>query len=128
MSKFTASIDFVKHGWANGSLIVRTTNNVEFQSDRFGDIEIPAGTLSDGASVPRMFWAIFSPFDGDYFDSAILHDMLYRDRTTKLTRAQVDLLFLEAMESLGVGWIKRTLVYRAVRLGGGKPWNNARKC
>jgi len=126
MNKFSTPIDFVKHCWSAGSLIVRTTNNVEFQSDRFGDIEIPSGTLSDGASVPRMFWPIFSPFDGDYFDSAVLHDMIYRDRATKFTRAEADLIFLEAMKSLGVGWFKRTLVYRAVRIGGAAPWRNAR--
>jgi hypothetical protein len=126
MNKFSSSVDFVKHGWTGNSLVIRTTNRVTFESDKFGVVVIPHGSLSDGASVPRIFWNIFSPFDGDYFDAAVLHDVIYRDNLTKYTRAQADAIFLEAMESVGVGWCKRRIVYHAVRLAGWKPWNENR--
>lgn len=126
MNKFSSSVDFLKHGWTGNSLVIRTTNQVTFTSERFGAVVIPSNSLSDGASVPRIFWNIFSPFDGDYFDAAVLHDVLYRDKDTPFTRAQADSIFLEAMESVGVAWIKRSLVYQAVRLAGWKPWKEAR--
>lgn len=126
MSRFTAPIDFVKHDFVNDSLIIRTTAAVAFESDRYGNIIIPNGSISDGASIPRIFWSIFSPFDGDYFDAAVLHDVIYRDRNTRFQRHEADLIFLDAMKTLGVGWIKRSIIYRAVRLGGGKPWRESR--
>ena len=38
-------------------------------------IEVPAGFVSDLASVPRIFWP-FLPPDGDYSQAAVLHDWL----------------------------------------------------
>ena len=88
----------------------------------YGVIKVPSGFISDGASVPRPFWTIFSPFNGDYFEAALVHDFLYSkisdiDHPT-ITRPEADEIFKEAMFNLGVGWLSRGAIYSAVRLGG----------
>lgn len=88
-------------------------------------IKVPAGFLTDFASVPRIFWMIYPP-DGQYTQAAVLHDYLYniQDRP----RATADAIFLEAMKVLGVPLLRRRIIYRAVRIFGWIPWNNgARK-
>ncbi len=86
-----------------------------------GIIKIPKGFCTDGASVPRIFWNIFSPF-GSYFAAALVHDFLYSKDSDELfcisDRKQADLIFFQAMQDIGVGWLTRRTIYRAVRLGG----------
>ncbi len=85
-----------------------------------GIITVPTGFVTDGASIPRIFWNILSPF-GDYFPAALVHDFLYsRSSTGRFTvdRKTADLIFKEAMFNLGIGWLTRETIYRAVRLGG----------
>jgi hypothetical protein len=87
-----------------------------------GQIIIPSGFYTDGASVPRIFWNIFSPF-GSYFPAALVHDFLYSKDSDDLfpcDRATADEIFLQAMKDAGVGWLTRRTIYRAVRLGGWK--------
>lgn len=87
-----------------------------------GTIEVPSGTPTDGASVPRIFWNIFEPF-GEYFGAAVVHDFLYSEGNVKHTRLSADNIFKEAMFNLGVGWLRRGLIYRAVRLFGGSKYS-----
>jgi hypothetical protein len=79
-------------------------------------ITVPAGFVTDFASIPRGLWNIFPP-TGKYGHAAVVHDYLYRQTT--LSRNECDKIFLEAMEDLQVGWFTRRLIYRAVRLFGG---------
>ena len=39
-------------------------------------IRVPAGYVTDGASIPRIFWSIFPPNRTDYLPCAIIHDYL----------------------------------------------------
>jgi hypothetical protein len=89
----------------------------------WGIITVPTGFQTDGASVPRIFWSIFQPY-GKYFPAAIIHDYLYSRYSNRLSidRKTADLIFKEAMFNLGIGWVTRETIYRAVRLGGGIPW------
>lgn len=86
---------------------------------RFGAIEVPAGFITDGASVPRLFWSLFSP-TGSYLGAAVVHDWLYKAKVT--TRKEADSIFLAAMKAAGVGFVTRSLVYSAVRAGGWSAW------
>ena len=81
---------------------------------------IPAGFITDGASVPRGLWNLFPPF-GKYNKASLLHDYLYQFGT--MTRAQADWCFLEAMKVLGVGFLTRWAMYLSVRAGGWCAWN-----
>lgn len=87
---------------------------------------VVAGTVSDLASIPRIFWKLWPPW-GDYNDAAILHDYLYKAQIT--TRKVADQIFLEAMLSppAMVSPATANSLYVGVRLGGGRPWNQYRK-
>jgi hypothetical protein len=95
-------------------------------------IIVPAGFITDFASIPQIFWNILPPW-GVYGKAAVIHDKLYRengkepDRT--YTRKQCDRIFLEAMTVLNVPKLTRWLIYTAVRLFGGFAWKEkGKKC
>ena len=80
----------------------------------------------DGASIPKALWGIIgSPMTGGYQRSACLHDALYASEY--FDRKQCDDLFLEAMESDGVGYFKRYAMYWAVIAAGWIVWNKHTK-
>jgi len=84
----------------------------------YGQITVPPGFQTDGASIPRCFWNIFSPFDAT-FGPAVIHDFLYsRVSAYDFDRAEADLIFKEAMFNVGIRWPKREAIYRAVRAFG----------
>lgn len=78
-------------------------------------IRVPAGFVTDLASIPRLFWGIFPPH-GEYAKAAIIHDYLY-DHAIK-TKKYADDVFFEAMGVLGVASWRKYLIYWAVRLFG----------
>jgi hypothetical protein len=93
-----------------------------FISPTLGRIEIEENFDTDYASVPRGLWNLYPP-DGPYSPAAWIHDWLYWYQPC--TREEADKVILEAMTALGIGWITRHVIYRAVRLGGGGPWKRA---
>lgn len=96
-------------------------------------ISVPAGFVTDFASIPRGLWNLLPP-TGLYAKAAVLHDYLYRGGTTMyfdhdkpVTRARADAIFYEAMGVLGVMWWSKWLVYAGVRLGGWPTWHHYHK-
>jgi len=86
-------------------------------------ITVPAGTITDLASVPRPLWSLAPP-DGPWLKAAVIHDFLYATKGMggAYSRAQADGIFREAMGVLGVpGW-QRQVLWAAVRIGGGGGW------
>lgn len=101
----------------------------ETESDVFGQggatqLCVPAGFITDFASIPRIFWRILPP-SGKYNKAAVVHDYLYS--TQIVHRDIADLIFYEAMGALGVPQWKRWTMYQAVRSCGWVPWNNHKK-
>ncbi|EJD8884043.1 DUF1353 domain-containing protein [Salmonella enterica] len=87
-----------------------------YLSDDNSDIiSVPAGFITDLASVPRIFWTLLPP-DGKYAKAAIIHDWMY-DNALR-TKKEADLIFLDGMTVLGVPKWKRTVMYWAVRIFG----------
>lgn len=82
-------------------------------------IVVPAGFVTDFASIPRAFWASLSPH-GQYSRAAVLHDFLYW--TQSCTRAQADRLFLQMMKQSGVSPANRQTIYGAARAAGEGGW------
>lgn len=83
-------------------------------------INVPAGYLTDGASVPRAFWSLIPPW-GKYGQAAVVHDIVceYLSITKhgcpyRVSRAFCDDLLLHAMEALGVPWLTRQAIHKAV--------------
>lgn len=124
---FPDKAQFEEADYREGSLIIRLLLAFRyFTSYESGTVKIPAGFLSDGASIPRAFWSIFSPF-GEYLRAAIVHDFLYSKDSDDLfpcNRKTADLIFKEAMFNIGIGWLQREIIFRAVRMGG---WRNYKK-
>jgi hypothetical protein len=84
------------------------------------------GFITDGASIPRIAWSLIgSPMRGKYVNSAFIHDDLYKRGL--YSRKKTDDIFLEAMEMLGVNWLRRKIMWVAVRLGAWIAWNRYRK-
>jgi hypothetical protein len=76
--------------------------------------EVPAETKTDFASVPAFFqWLI--PRSGRYTRAAVLHDYLLRS-VPGLSRADADGIFRRAMAELKVPFLRRWLMWAAVRL------------
>lgn len=98
---------------------------LKFYSARHrGIFVVPPGFATDFASIPRGLWNLI-PKRGKHDRAAVLHDAGYRGviqtksgQRVRLTRELVDALFLEGMAAAGVGWLTRSLMYRAVRLFG----------
>ncbi|WP_080206390.1 DUF1353 domain-containing protein [Salmonella enterica] len=78
-------------------------------------IDVPAGFITDLATIPRIFWILLPP-DGKYAKAAIIHDYMYA--TALRTKREADLIFLDGMTVLGVPRWKRTIMYYAVRIFG----------
>ena len=89
-------------------------------------ITINKGFDFDGASIPKWLWSIYgSPFTGKYVKAALIHDGLYASQ--KVSKRISDKIFLDIMKQSKVGYVKRTSMYLAVTLFGGKDWKEASK-
>ena len=96
-------------------------------------ITVPAGFEFDLSSVPRAFWSVIAPFELSV-TAPLLHDFLYRyagqppagaiEPPKRYTRKETDDLFRRVMEEEGVPAWRRQLAYSAVRLFGGRAWQN----
>ncbi|EBW6110964.1 DUF1353 domain-containing protein [Salmonella enterica subsp. enterica serovar Typhimurium] len=113
MSRFTtpAILEMLGHyNW-------RVYEPFEFylSEDNSDVISVPAGFVTDLATIPRIFWSVMPP-DGKYAKAAIIHDYLY-DNALR-TKKEADLIFLDGMAVLGVPKWKRIVMYLAVRIFG----------
>ena len=80
-------------------------------------LTVPAGFITDFASVPRMpfiYW-----FAGGATEApAVLHDWFYRTCTLKVSRKQADDLLYEAIVARGYSRFRGWLMWAGVRVGG----------
>ena len=87
-------------------------------------ITIDKGFDFDGASIPKWLWSIYgSPLNGNYVVASLIHDGLYASQ--KVSKSLSDKIFLDTMKQSNVGYIKRTSMYLAVKMFGGKDWKEA---
>jgi hypothetical protein len=85
-------------------------------------IDVPIGFVTDGASIPRIFWVAFAPHE--YLTSAVIHDYGYTKAVTaykigdyKTARSwfrRADAAFLQALKEDDRKVAR--LFYNAVRL------------
>ena len=102
--------------------------------DGVESVSVPAGFVTDFASIPRPLWSIWPP-DGDYGKAAVCHDYLYLRRVVLIldspsrlvTRVEADQIFLAGMQVLSIGWFTRNTLYRGVRVTGRRTWNRYRE-
>lgn len=91
-------------------------------------LTVPAGFVTDFASVPWPFWSFIRPW-GKWGKAAVLHDFMYQTKEWgngsdfgDWARYVADNVFLEAMKELGVAPWRRRLMYWGVRAFGFLAW------
>jgi hypothetical protein len=97
---------------ANGWWLTESPFVVE--SKVAGIIEIPAGFMFNGNSVPRLSWIISPP--SDWLEAGALHDYLYHYGNDK---ELADKVYKEVLEALGMGKLRRNFRYFGLKLFGG---------
>jgi hypothetical protein len=113
----------------NGRCIWRLTRPLSYDVGAEGSgetITIPAGFITDLASIPAFAWPVF-PADGPYAKAAVVHDYGYSVAGVmpdgrRYSRRQIDDIFREAMAVVGVSRWRRMVIYAAVRVGGRPGW------
>lgn len=140
MSSFTTPLEVVvldaKRG---GRVTAQLLKGFSYDVGEVGSgerIDVPMGFVTDFASVPRGFWS-FEPPLGAAGKAAVVHDFLYAtggtglwrgvpmiSRPTPYSRAEADGIFRQALKVLGVPAWKRSLLWAAVRVGGGSGWGS----
>ena len=81
---------------------------------KYPQVRVPAGFVTDFASIPRIFWSVLRP-DGLYSYAAIVHDFLYWEQP--VTRSAADDIFKFVMQDFMVGQTTIAVIDAAVRAG-----------
>jgi hypothetical protein len=109
--------------------LYEVTQDFPYESDKFGrTIVVPAGLVTDFASIPRGVWELLDPEDPIIAWPSVIHDYLYTchgtlpDGTT-YTREMADAVLREGMEACGASSLMRESVYQAVEDFGGSHWH-----
>jgi Protein of unknown function (DUF1353) len=78
-----------------------------------------AGSIVDGASIPRALWTLVgSPYTGDYRRASIVHDVACVEAGTDRTkRRAADRMFYWACRAGGCSVAESYLLYLGVRIG-----------
>lgn len=91
-------------------------------------VDVPAGFVTNFASIPRVLQNL-CPTTGKYAQIAVVHDKLFLAPVIRTpasarpcTRGQANRIFLEGAQVLGVSWLVRRVMYRALQLGSGAAW------
>ena len=78
--------------------------------------DAPAGTVINGASIPRTLWSsVGSPYTGSYRRAAVVHDAAIGH--AGIARAQADTMFYFACLAGGCSLLQAKLLYAGVRIG-----------
>ena len=80
---------------------------------------VPAGFLTDFASVPKFMWWLVGPY-GVFLRAALVHDFLWAEsRAGRFRKCHADGIFRRIMRESGVGVAQRWFMWATVRLAGG---------
>lgn len=95
----------------------------EFTYSRPGakPIIVPVDSKTDFASIPRAL-TILIPKLGKHTYPAVVHDYLCRTALNWKARVTGDRIFRQAMEAIGVGFLKRWAMWLAVFMAGWVVW------
>ena len=101
-----------------------------YEDNRGDTIAVQRGFRTDIASIPWAARPLIGPKAGKYAKPAVDHDWLYQHPEDGVeeprTKRQVDQIFLEAMKDVGITWWRRSVMYFAVKFGGGGTWSDYR--
>lgn len=123
MSKFLSEL-CVENASAMDDGNWRLTAPLVYQSDVAGmTFTVPAGFVTNYASVPRVFLA-YEMFGNTANEAAVVHDFAYT-APSPVARSVADAVFREAAILTGVPKWKADAMYEGVRLFGESHYNTA---
>ena len=105
---------YVEARWENDGRTMTLLSELRY-TDPSGVVWIaPAGSVVDGASIPRSLWSLMGgPFEGKYRNASVLHDVSY-DQHTKPWQ-ECDRMFYNATRCSGVSAAEAGTMYYALR-------------
>ena len=109
-----------------GDGLWRLREPLVYQSELIDFAAVPPNFICDGNSLPRLARVVSERMD--YAEAGFLHDYLYRkgavygNPDVELTRSLADRVYVEALESLGLGKIRRWLRWTALRAFAWSAW------
>jgi hypothetical protein len=113
-NKFGHYSGYVEARWENDGRTMTLLSELRY-TDPEGKVWIaPAGSVVDGASIPRSLWSLMGgPFEGRYRNASVLHDVSYDQKTRPWS--ECDRMFYNAMRCSGVGGVEAGTMYYALR-------------
>ena len=97
--------------------LIQLEKDYGYKDSKGRDWDVPAGEISDGASIPWPLWTIVGgPFSGPYRQAAVIHDYYCAVRTRRWQ--DVHLMFYEAALKAGTGKRKAQFMYSAILMDG----------
>jgi hypothetical protein len=117
----------------NGDIILEEMNSglwklqddFSYENDSI-KVTIKSDFITDGASIPKMFWSIIgNPLSDHLLKPAIIHDGLYT--LMQLPRSTCDKLLKEMLLFNETSKIKASIIYYTVRYFGGSHWEKDTK-
>ncbi|RAZ54579.1 hypothetical protein CHL10074_07090 [Campylobacter hyointestinalis subsp. lawsonii] len=97
-------------------VVVRSyQTDVPLSGDEIHTIKIPAGYMTNGADIPRLFWSLFPPNSPEYLSAVVVHDYLCDKAKNKQDYKEADEIFYAMLKSLEVARWKARLFYLACR-------------
>jgi hypothetical protein len=113
-SKWGHYSGYVEARWENDGRTMTLLNELRY-TDPDGKVWLaPAGSVVDGASIPRSLWSLMGgPFEGKYRNASVLHDVAYDQKTRPWS--ECDRMFYNAMRCSGVGAAEAGTMYYALR-------------
>lgn len=74
----------------------------------------PKGRSIDGASIPKALWWSGGPYEGEYREASVVHDIYCAETRKTATWRAVHRMFYEAMLTSGVAKARALIMYGAV--------------
>ena len=86
-------------------------------------IEVKAGFVFDGASIPRALWRLCGhPLEAPRIAAALAHDWIYASRACD--RADADAIYREICRLVGIPFLCRNVEYWTLRAFGWIAWHS----
>ncbi len=98
-----------------------------YRSKLIGTVIVPRGFVTDLTSVP-WFARWYVARDGEHTKPAVIHDFLYTlasvDQHPEVDQKLADQVFREALLVRGIRSTQASVLYAAVRIGGGRTFRD----
>jgi hypothetical protein len=99
--------------WNRDGLTMTVMSELTYTDPRGEVWDAPAGSIVDGASLPRYLWSIMGgPFEGQYRNASVLHDVAYERHNRPWQ--DCDRMFYNAMRCSGVNVVEAKTMYYAL--------------